>query len=115
MGHESEKALNKRDKRKPTHDGSMPWQTSPEEISHQTWDDVDTELIGYVVRAVGGAGGSAQFTHTSDRGALGLRIYHDDHKTKTVWFRVGEGLEEAMYEIGDYYMAKAGKEPARWS
>lgn len=114
MGHESEKALKEQDKRREKKAEAMPWEKKREAGLRELWDDVDALLIAYVVRAVGGAGGSAQFTTTQDGGSLGLRIYHDGHNTKTTWWRIGEGLEEAMFAIGDYYMEQQGKEKLRW-
>jgi len=114
MGLESEKALEERDKRKQKNQTANPWADDTAISDEQSWDDVPDYLIAYVVKAVGGAGGSAQFTVTADQGALGIRIYHDDAKTKTSWWRIGSGLEEALQSAGDYYRLLMDKDPVKW-
>ncbi len=93
---------------------SNPWQENTGTEERLSWDDIEPFLIAYVVQAVAGAGGSAQFTKTGDGGALGLRIYHDDQKTKTAWYSNLEDLAEAMFAAADYYRRLAGKEVVRW-
>ena len=93
----------------------MPWESGGNAADPQRWEDVEGLLIAYVVQAVGGAGGSVQFTVAKDLGALGVRVYDDGVKTRTVWGRVGEDIEELMFRIGDYYRQRAGEEKQRWS
>ncbi len=112
--HDNEQ-LEKRDKRKGSGKQETPWSVKDAPETPQSWAAVEGLLIAYVVCAVSGGGGSVQFTRTQDGGALGVRVYDDKIKTRTEWSRVGEGLEELLYKIGDYYRARAGEEPQRWS
>ena len=111
---EKNKDQETKDRRKGNTSAGIPWKSQATASDKQSWGDVEAELIAYVVRAVGGAGGSAQFTITQDGGALGIRVYHDGHKTKTVWLRLGEGLEEELMHIGDYYSKLSGEDVYRW-
>jgi len=94
--------------------GPNPWQKDGKFSERLGWHEVEHYLISYVVQSVALAGGSAQFTITSDRGAVGVRIYHDSHKTKTAWYSDLDELQQALFDVGDYYRALAGEEPLRW-
>lgn len=111
--HDNER-LEKADAKKSRNKLATPWTRREDPESTQSWSDIDALLIAYVVRAVSGGGGSVQFTRTRDGGALGVRVYDDKLKTSTEWSRVGEGLEELLYRLGDYYRAKVGEEAQRW-
>ncbi len=113
MGYEKQKALEKRDKKK-AKAAAPPWQTTLSSAETVAWSEVEHYLISYVVQSVALAGGSAQFKVTSDRGAVGIHIYHDSHEAKTAWFSELTELNEAMYAAGDYYRSLAGEEPLRW-
>lgn len=113
-GHDNER-LEQRDKRGKGKQLQLPWDVGEEAPGSEKWEDVEAYLIAYVVQAVGGAGGSVQFTTARDNGALGVRVYDDDIETKTAWAKTGGELEELLYRIGDYYRRKAGKETQRWS
>jgi hypothetical protein len=114
MGIAKNQQHDKKDARGKARNVPLPWAGNVETPEADSWDDVEGYLIAYVVQAVGGAGGSVQFTVTRDGGALGVRVYDDAIATRTEWARVGDGLEDLLYRIGDYYRQKAGKETQRW-
>lgn len=67
------------------------------------WAELSSQAVLDVLTAVTGQGGAVMLTKSTDGGALGVRVYHDDHKVKTVWFRPDEDGESALDEITRYY------------
>jgi len=115
MGIAKNSKLEARDKSKKIEQQRLPWEKDTGTPSVCTWDEIDALLVAYVVCAVGNAGGSAQFTGSRDGGALGIRVYHDDAKSRTVWGQPGEGLEDTLFAIADYYAELVGEKVRRWS
>lgn len=112
-GHDNAR-IEAKDKKRKHAQQKLPWDLPDDPNEAQSWEDVEPYLIAYVVQAVSGGGGSVQFTRTANGGALGMRVYDDAYPTKTEWARVGDGLEDLMYKIADYYQSKMGKENKRW-
>ena len=69
------------------------------------WDELPNGVERGLIMAVLNRGGAVMFSRSSDGGALGVRVYHDDHEVSTVWGRPDEGYTETLREITRYYEA----------
>lgn len=67
------------------------------------WGQVEGPAVHALVVAVTELGGAVMFSKSSDGGALGFRVYHDDHEVKTVWGRPDEELDTLLVDSARYY------------
>ena len=114
MGIHDNARIEKKDKQRAKKQLPLPWESKGTEQEPVSWTAVDPHLIAYVVGATCSASASVQFTISRDQGSLGFRVYDDALETKTAWYRPGEGLEDVLYAVGDYYRVQAGEEIVRW-
>ncbi len=74
------------------------------------WQDVPAEDIKELVSAVSAAGGAPMFITSSDSGALGVRVYHDDVTLANAWANDLEELSELLHEIALDYIGHTQEE-----
>lgn len=67
------------------------------------WGEVNPDTLIAVLEAVVSCGGAVMFSRAADCGALGVRVYHDDHEIKTVWGRPDDDLSAKLQQIASYY------------
>ena len=68
------------------------------------WRDVPLEAVYAVLCAVTEAGGAPMFIRSSDGGALGVRVYHDDVDLENAWAAGYEAVTDMLHEIAEDYV-----------
>ena len=74
------------------------------------WRDVEPNRVMEMLGAVSESGGAPMFIRSSDGGALGLRVYHDEVKLENAWATSIEEVEELLTEIALDYLGHSALE-----
>jgi hypothetical protein len=67
-----------------------------------SWSEVNPEALQATVTQLTLAQGAIMFTRSGDGGVLGIRVYHDDVQTETIWARPDE-MDSILFEIHETF------------
>jgi hypothetical protein len=76
--------------------------SAKETVEPCTWSEVNPTAIQATIEQLTLASGAIMFTRSGDGGVLGIRVYHDDVQTETIWARPDE-MDTILFEIHETF------------
>lgn len=73
--------------------------------TYNSWRNIVEAPIVLVelIDTINAAGGAVMLTRSSDGGALGIRIYHDDVEAKTAWVTDPDEFEDLLEIVYEHF------------
>jgi hypothetical protein len=76
--------------------------SAKEAVEPCAWREVSPDAIKATIDQLTLARGAIMFTRSGDGGVLGIRVYHDDVQTETIWARPDE-MDGILFEIHETF------------
>ncbi len=109
MGYEKDK-LNRKKRGNKGNKKSLRKKSGDDGGKPSYWIDLNPDHVVALIHAVTVSSGAVMLMRSSDGGALGLRIYHDDYETESLWGAVGGEIEETLENIWEEFKGDNGGE-----
>lgn len=73
------------------------------EVQQSYWSNINPDHVTSATDVVTRSGGALMFTRSSDGGALGLRVYHDDFLLETLWGTDRGEMQDILADIWENF------------